>query len=246
MNVKYLNFTQENHLDNTFLCKYIPLERTLIALNEHKLWFANPEVWKDPYESYFLNNSFGDHDCILKNRVWASCFTTRGRSEAQWKAYSENEPSMMLELEGASFINRISQQVKDAATIYVGKVQYVSTARIKKTNCWEILGVSPSELENTSEEELSIRLMLLKRLPFQYENEIRIFIVFHNTLEGKKINGDYVNNVIDKDVLNRITICPNVIGYTRELLRDHLKQKGYKVGCHLLYDNAINQVIELV
>lgn len=245
MDIKYINFTDNTKLDNKFLCKYRPLDRALEELEGRKLWFANPETWTDPYESYFLNNSFNDHDCVLKNRVWATCFTTRGRSEAQWKAYTDKELALMLELDGAEFIDEVAKSVGDDATIYVGKVQYVPTGRIQKSKCWEILGITQAEAARLSEEELSVRLMLIKRLPFQYENEIRLFIVFKDVLDEKKVKGGYVNNVLENQIINKVTISPNAKENTRRILRDYLKGRGYKVSCHLLYDNVTNQVIEL-
>lgn len=247
MEIKFINFPESDKLDIKYLCKYRPLEKALEELDGKKLWFANPETWIDPYESYFLNNSYDEHDCVLKNRMWATCFTTRGRSEAQWKAYSETDLAIMLEIKGMGFIEEAAKTMDNKATVYVGKVQYVPTGRIKKKKCWEILGVTQEEFKgmNLSEEELIIRLMLLKRMPYQYENEIRVFIVFKDPLEGKIVKGGYVDNVLDKKYISKITISPNAKKNTREILRDYLKGKGYKVSCHSLYDNVTNQVIEL-
>ena len=245
MEVKYLNFSEDSKLDTTFLCKYIPLERALQAVIDNKLWFSNPEKWLDPYESFFLNNSFDDHDCVLKNRVWVTCFTTRGRSEAQWKAYTENDLALMLELDGQSLLNQLSEIMQKDATIYVGKVQYVPTRRFKESRCCDILGVTQSDLQGMPEEELSVRLMLLKRLAFQYENEIRVFLIFHNQLDKPNVDGGFVNGIFDNGIIKRITICPNARGHTREMLQNYLKEKGYKVTCHHLYDDVINKVIEL-
>ena len=58
MAVKFFNMTRADFLSKKLLYKYMPLERVLEMLTNQTLWFANPTIWKDPFEKRFIENKY--------------------------------------------------------------------------------------------------------------------------------------------------------------------------------------------
>ena len=90
------------------LFKYMSLTYAVDSIMKDTLWFSNPENWKDPFESYFINNAYNkanvSFDFPLKDNLFVCCFSTISRSEAQWRMHSENNTSILFDISKNGFV----------------------------------------------------------------------------------------------------------------------------------------------
>ncbi len=236
-----------------FVARHMALENALLSFPVHKgenrstyrfhQWFSNPEIWNDPYEKYFINNSFGDEDCPIKDHVAVACYTTNRVSEAQWTVYSQKEIAIQVGLRWAGLIDCLRKHKDDSLVAYVGKVRYLGTDKIKKKKFSSILDVTDKDLKQMNARdgnELSARLLTIKRPAYSYEEEIRIIIV-----SSKQIEKGLDIGPLNKKIIDRITISPLAGTETTALLKQVFERRG---GCHVyhstLYDPVTNDVIE--
>ena len=219
MSVHFVNITQQEFLNEKVpLFKIVPVNRLVSTLGpKHYLWFANPKIWDDPFEKRFIVTPFktasGNVDYPLKDQIYCCCFSEIRVCEAQWKIYSSkcnsnqesNQESILLSIKKDVLLNELEDYCKrnSKSQVYIGRVKYQETSTIEGS-----LSKNPFLKSNMplslKDHELLIKLLLLKRNAFLFENEIRIFII-NSQLKGKNgIPFDYQCNA--PEMFSRVSI----------------------------------------
>ena len=178
MGIIFLNISEEDFKKNKKpLHKHMSLESALNTLNNSVMWFASPTTWKDPFESRFVDAKYKHNGKLksfpLKDKVFCACYTETAASEAYWTPYSQQQV-------GVEFVinrNELLKQLESHANrydIYIGKVEYMKTASIKRP-----LSMIPFSVPHPRvwTKEWCARLLLLKRNAYKYEDEMRIMII---------------------------------------------------------------------
>ena len=222
MPVKFFNMTRADFLAKRLLYKYMPLERALEMLTNRALWFSNPTIWKDPFEKRFIENVY-DVDGVpkpfpWKNRVYCMCATQTATSEAYWNTYSAQEIGVSIKFNRETLLDELDHLAAAGNRIYIGKVEYQKTQVIKGSLSGNVfLNPTGKKLLNLGKEELKVRLLLLKRLAYQYENELRIFIVRDKV--AKQTGTTLKYSISNTDLIDSITIDPRIGPFTVGVLR---------------------------
>lgn len=222
MAVKFFNMTRAEFLSKKLLHKYMPLERVLEMLTNQTIWFANPTIWKDPFEKRFIGNVYNiggvQKTFPWKNRVYCMCATQTATSEAYWNAYSAGEIGVSIKFNRQNLLNELDRLAAAGNRIYIGKVQYQQTQDIKAALSGNsFLNPTGAPITTLGSEELKVRLLLLKRLAYQYENEVRFFIVRDR---AAKQNGTLLKyNIPNTDLIDSISLDPRIGTLMVELLR---------------------------
>lgn len=247
MAIQFVNTTESEFLGRKFLYKYMPLESALSTIKDQYMWFANPAVWKDPFEKRFIEAKYKigvqEKDFPLNGRVFCSCMTQTQTSEAHWNTYSNGQIGISFKIKREKLLE-VLNSLPDC-DICIGTVSYLKTNEIKKRlseiDCLQT--ITPFNINNR---ELQIKLLLLKRIAFQYENEIRILIVKgKKTLEkGIKIP---LGKIPPNELIDRLTIDPSVGTHTEKMLKELFKKtyKFNKVYKSQLYTMPSNIKIDL-
>ncbi len=245
--VKFINMSEADFLDNNMLYKYMPLEMALATVNDKYIWFNNPCLWNDPFEKRFINATYildkKEIDFPLKDRIFCTCMTQTTTSEAHWKAYSGNDLGISFKYKRSKLLEILNQHTSDYE-IYIGKVDYLRTKDIKK-KISEIEGIKDIVPLSLYNRELQIKLVLLKRIAFKYENEIRIIIIKKYKTEQKGIKLVFKNNA--NELIDRITLDPSVGVHTEKMLKELFKETYHipKVYKSELYTMKSDVKIEL-
>lgn len=222
MEIQFINITREEFLSKDRLYKFMPLENALRTLSSNELWFANPSTWKDPFEKRFLDAEYVDIDEEDKSipygeRTYCMCVTQTPTSEAYWNTYSREQIGIKL----LFFRNELLKQLEaytDAYDIYIGKVEYMLTPDILKKKISEIPLSAPIP---TSTKDLYVRLLLLKRIAYKYEDEIRIILIKKRAGTGDKPAGVGLKyNCESPSLISKIVLDPSIPQYTTELLKE--------------------------
>lgn len=219
MDIKFLNITKENFFSTKLLHKYMPLEYALKTLAERKLWFANPVTWKDPFEKRFIeaeyeNGKNGRREFPWKNRVFCICMTQTMTSEAYWNTYNRQQIGIEFRIDKRQMYKELLN-VRNEYDIYIGKVEYMKTSDIKKQPLRAIPFENPDPKPGTP--EWNARLLLLKRVAYRYEDEIRIILVKKKATQEKGVNLEY--QCENTELINSIILDPSLGEYTTRTLK---------------------------
>lgn len=216
--ISFINITREDFLKQKLLYKHMPLENALRTLKNKSMWFANPTTWSDPFEKRFLEAKYTkggrEKSFNWKDRVFCTCMTQTQSSEAYWNAYSRDEIVIELRIVREILLEELEKQ-STKYDIFIGRVEYMKTADIKKVELKDIPFVPPLKVALNSP-EFAARLFLLKRKAFQYEDEVRIILLKKNKTQEKGIEMEYT---CDNTVLIRsIVLDPRLGDNTAEVL----------------------------
>ena len=213
---------EADFLSKRLLYKYMPLERVLGMLKTQTLWFANPTIWKDPFEKRFIENLYeiggAQKPFPWKNRVYCMCATQTATSEAYWNTYSAGEVGVSIKFNRAKLLDELKQIAAAGARIYIGKVEYLQTQIIKgDLSKNSFLNPSGTPIKSLGTEELKVKLLLLKRIAYRYEDEIRFFVVRD---KAAKQDGTLLKyNIPNTELIDSISLDPRIGENSIELLR---------------------------
>lgn len=247
MSVKFINISEAEFLSKKLLYKYMPLEFALGSIKERYLWLCNPTIWKDPFEKRFIDAKYiegsKEKPYPIKGQLFCMCMTQTPTSEAHWNTYSNGQIGISLKIKREQLLNILENHTADY-DIYIGKVNYLKTSDIKK-KLSEIETVNNIRPLNISNRKLQIQLLLLKRIAFKYENEIRILAVKKHKTKENGIKLSYYTN--PNELIDTITIDPNVGSNVESALKKLFKEeyKFKRVFKSQLYSMSNDIKIEL-
>lgn len=216
--LRFVNITEDDFLGSKLLYKHMPLENALRTLKNKSLWFANPATWTDPFEKRFLEAKYTkggkEKPFTWQGRVFCTCMTQTQSSEAYWNAYSRGEMVIELRIIREKLLEELKQQ-STKYDIFIGKVEYMKTADIKKIELKDIPFAPPLKVAMNSP-EFAARLFLLKRIAFQYEDEVRIILLKKNKTQEMGIEMEYTCD--NTDLIRSIVLDPRLGDNTAEVL----------------------------
>ena len=226
MAIIFLNVSEEEFKNNTKpLHKHMSLESALNTLNNKVMWFANPTIWKDPFESRFVDAQYNRNGKLkpfpFKDRVFCACYTETAASEAYWTPYSQQQIGVEFVVNRKELLKQL-ELYADKYDIYIGKVEYMKTASIKRP-----LSMIPFSVPHPRvwTKEWCARLLLLKRNAYKYEDEMRIMIVKKEKTKAKGIMLEF--NCEPTSLIERVILDPNLQEQT-EILFKLIFEQYYK------------------
>ena len=137
--IHFINITEDEFRERKLLYRFMPLEYALDTLNQGHLWFANPTIWKDPFEKRFLEARYHiqalnkDRDFPWIERVFCSCFTQVSTSEAYWNRISDGIGIEFKFIRNLLLDVLESYNKENQVDIYIGKVDYLPTKDIQNS-----------------------------------------------------------------------------------------------------------------
>jgi len=223
MEIKFINITEEDFSSKKFLNKYMSLESALKTLNNKKLWFANPSIWKDPFEKRFIEAKYDDStkisDFIWKDRIFCICMTQTATSEAYWNTYSQKQIGIEFKIVRKTLLEELNRYTSQY-DIYIGKVEYMKTSNIKHA-INKIPFAKP--IPKSQSPEWYARLLLLKRIAYKYEDEIRIIMIKKDKTKESGIYLDY--QCENTDLIKLIFLDPSIQDNITNLLKEVFENK---------------------
>lgn len=272
-NVSYkkIGISPNNH--STFY-KYLDLDTVLMIFREapdnkafQTMRFVEPTKWDDQFESRFYNATYKKANKDSNNipKLYASCFTPQDESEPAWQAYNKDKDGI-----GKRCVQLCMKQIelrkelvknlknKNNCTIVEGPVQYKSKEIIRTLHLSTDKESKPSDIYKDFFSDFTlasfINLLLLKRMAFEHEREVRIFLIYEedilkrksknkeksghkdirldwlSILEGIKVNPDCTQTEINllQDEINNLIDKSSVSD--KEKLKEKLKVQKYDVN----------------
>ena len=220
------------------LFRYMPFSRLYTELENNTMTFLSPKLWKDPFESAFLDLWKGtDLKCL--------CFTYNGSigEEWAWKAYACDGQLVRIEVRFDKLVDTLSnltQQKGSKCCFYICVCDYSMDkkmlisykANLKKTG-------------NVTCIEDFLNIMSNKRKAFAGEREIRIFAVENNNNNSVVSYGGVNYASFTSRVLleplnpfedNRMKYYSKMQDIHNLGIKDYLKSKNIKIQQSRLYE----------
>lgn len=175
----------------------MPLDRFVNSVKNKQLVFVSPESWYDPFEQLYYGIDCSSRGYITED-IACMCVSEKSSTneDASWRVYSEsNDKAVRISIEQTVLLNILEEFAsKNGFEVYIGKVNYSFEKRDIKNLHIISSPKHATYFPDKMTREHYLSLLLLKRKAFQYENEVRIFLVkdkitFSNNL--LKIDCDY-------------------------------------------------------
>lgn len=236
----------------SYVYKYMDLEAALLSLNgedrsakTQKLRFVEPSWWQDQYEGRFYNAKY-EH--VSKDRkdypfLYSCCVSTCHEDESAWGIYSYDAKGLkarcvQFKINRKRLIEQLAKNCEKGSVIYLGTVAYKNRSIIDTLHLQDIKKNGTTE-ENENYNiyfhnfgiDKYIQLLLLKRIAYEHEKELRFFIIPPKAEKKVKThNPDDKKSdplLIDIDwlgVLEGVQIDSNCSDYEKSLLEEAIQK----------------------
>jgi hypothetical protein len=208
-----------------YIYRYLPFERFLEVMHKKKIAFLSPSKWKDPFDNFLFNYVVNNNENSFIHRLFVGCFTLNPHSEAYWKTYAPEGYSVRLRFETRKLFDLVLN-LKERA--WFGELNYK-----RETEIIEIFQNTEglkAALYQKNVNDTFLKVFSLKRMPFEYEREVRIIIQSKNTKDGiRKVNIDL------KDLIRGIYLDPRIKTNEEKAFKAYLSQFGIQVSKSQLF-----------
>lgn len=236
--------------------KYLDLETVMMIFREdpnkhtfkQTMRFVEPPKWDDQFESRFYNANYKKVNKDPNNipKLYATCFTPKEESEPAWMAYNKEKDGL-----GKRCVQFLINQIKlreelvknlknsSNCTIVEGSVNYESKETIRTLHLSTDKDDKHREKYDKYFSDFTlanyINLLLLKRIAYEHEREVRIFLIYDEDKLRKKAKNkdkyDYKDIQLDwLTILERIRVSPDCTQTEIDLLQDEINNMIDKSG----------------
>lgn len=211
--------------------KYLNLESAITCIENERLRFSEPDVWRDSFESRFYSADYRNiKHCPATDtpKLYACCFTYKKMSEAAWTTYNANQKGLgtkcaQLVIDVDAFRKTLIQSLNNNDNIYEGRINYnLGDSVIKGLHTQQ--SSYYYEVHNKFSLELYLSLLLLKRSSFSHEQELRFFIKRNS--DDIKCQSHFDVKINWANVINKIYLAEDVTDVEMKIFKDICNAKG--------------------
>lgn len=222
-----------------------------IGKNQFSLYFREISEWNDPYEKRFYNADYskveGAQFLDDHRKVYACCFTSQKDSEPSWKMYVDQNSEPSQKKEGSTereiciqarfdfkalldaLNDYIENELQGNFVLIVCPVEYMNKVKINGIHHPKQDGKPKDEYFKNFDFSKYLRLLSLKRDAFEYEKEIRFFLIpknqnssFSNLIrinnESPKTSKDHKQGkILDKVILDYMSKEDEIKVFRRDI-----------------------------
>lgn len=215
----------------------LPFEYLYSQLKSSKVCFKQPNLWPDPFEKALYETSF--HHKISKNvtiqygflnlmsTMSAQCWSLRQESWALWGEMKSkcclNCPVQIKTTAGKLLLG-YKEKLEKGTSVYLGRICYYSEIEFKK----ELSKIVSQFRSSSSQKELLILSLLMKREAFDYEHEVRLIRLGPSIPEEDKGKVLVACNI--KEIIDQIVIHPGCTDKMMRTIERMLRKVGYTAG----------------
>lgn len=203
-------------------------EYFLNDLRDKELTLVHPLEWQDPYENFFLNAVGKQEDGTLigfepvRNSFYSQCWSLKAECDGLWRNYKgQNDFAIQVKTNTKKLFNEIYDvnNTVHYLSYFIGKVEYVSNEEIMSFFKDKV------DFSNFQSGMEFASTLLIKRLPFSYEEEIRVVVKAGESYDTSnnllKVNLDL------SSIIEEITFDPWISDVMFDEKSKELKEMGY-------------------
>jgi hypothetical protein len=228
---------------DTRLFRFIRSRRFLELLSSRRIVLCRPRLWDDPFENFLSKTTVEDDgDTVgfnLTNDFFGQCWTLQSECDGLWRNYCALEDGVRIETTAGKLIRAIWNTADRFASLrtFVGKVDYLEDDQLRDMlqGCLEY-----GHWLTDSTGKGMARVLLVKRIEFAYDHEVRALISEPDHTDDIK-----AFPIVPKDFIDTVMFAPkmNDTRYTECI--DQLRAASFpdsRVSRSELYDPWILQM----
>lgn len=172
------------------LFRYLSASHFLKDVTTRSLTFVSPALWNDPFEKLFFREPIQIGEIYYSIRCICLTYDWIESEEAAWLRSGENNEMVRVEYDFDKLCSELDK-LPDVA-FYFSVVDYSLSRKeiIKLSNDFKRGKWCPNSIDDY------LNVMSLKRKAFTYENEIRLFLVKKQPINGDLTSISYSNSPI--------------------------------------------------
>ena len=162
------------------LYKYMNVKYAIEFLRTGHFLITEPSAWSDPYERRFYTADYSNIEGFKPHRIYCTCFTQKCSNEAAWRMYSSKNTgiasrTIRFEFRRSALLQALDRGLS-SGRIYLGNASYDYTSKqidglhLKKSPLYQ------KYFDSFSLDKF-LNLLLIKRKAFEYEQEVRMFLI---------------------------------------------------------------------
>lgn len=208
---QYIDINTINLDSEEEIYRIFSLEKFIKTLQSNKLCLVRTHLWQDPFENFLLQSNgvlqngtqVGFEN--IRDKFYGQCWTLKKECDGLWRNYKGTDKSA---IKVKSRVKTLMNQFYDMTnhfhnlSYFIGKVDYVQDSAIENFFKNEI------DIMNFQSGVEFAESLLIKRLAFAYEEELRIIF-------SKPTNSDIdlskIKNPWDDSDLFFVNIDPNLL-----------------------------------
>lgn len=219
---KYTRLNLTKMSKDTFVYRILSKARLyeLFATRENVL--VRPSKWEDPFENFILKSpvqtasgemgEFAFHD-----HFYGQCWTLHKSSDAMWRIYSRDKDAVRVRTTIDKLAGSLSAHLGPWAHVqsFIGKVEYLSEKKLRK--------FAATIFNNGLNANAFARSLLIKRLAFQHEREVRLLYFEKDKI--KQTGGLFRYSVDPHALIDQIMTDPRLPQAKAVALKQEIEQK---------------------
>lgn len=211
------------------LYKYMSMETALICLDTDSIRFSEPNMWPDKFEGLYYKSSYKnvDPDNKVPKKLWACCLALNKACEASWDVYCKGGSGLASRCVQFVIDRQELQRQLDAFAhdngmkVYEGMADY-SHSDYTIENLRKKGNPRYRQFFDPFTQASFLSLLLIKRQAYQYESELRFFIVPEDQTKVDK----YLSVSLDwNKLLKRILIDKSCSEWEKKLFTNWVQAK---------------------
>lgn len=240
-----INLNEQDLEKNIY--RIYPLNRFIEILKSKNNVLVRTSLWEDPFENFILNSSgqlpSGQQFTIAsRDKYFGQCWSLKKESDAMWRIYSQH---IKNEKTGNLITDNIGVKVKSTIrkvfeplcslqktainpfdglpynlTSFMGKVQYKS-----KKDLIELLIKDASKYVFDQSGKGQASTLMLKRIAFTHEKEVRIVHSYDECNESDKV---YSYPIDPNYCFEEIVVDPRIPYEDYLIIKSLIQKAGYK------------------
>lgn len=175
--------------EKTLLNKYTKYSYFKHNVKDNNLVFVSPKTWRDPFEQlYYTATNYKEKYNYIKPTLYCMCLTENSsqNEDAAWTLYQNGTTEKIIKITFNAFemLTQIDDFcIKNGYSVYIGTIDYSLAANdissLSKASTPK-RGINKNHdifFPNPFLDEHYFKLLLLKRKAFEFEHEVRFFLI---------------------------------------------------------------------
>lgn len=201
--------------------RVMPIKRLYELFESRRNVLINPSLWDDPYENFILSSKVREQsgeivDYGLHKHVYGQCWSFHRASDAMWRLYSDGT-GVRIKTTPDKLLSSLYHAGVDKPNMScgVGKVQYLNRDKLMTV-------ANSTYGDHLITSENLFRSLLVKRLAFRHERELRVLYLDI----GERENGRLFSYSLDPHaVVSQIMLDPRTPIAEVAGLKDKIKNR---------------------
>lgn len=218
----YTSLNLGNIPPDNFLYRIIPEHRLYEMFENHENVLVSPSLWDDPFENFILKapvrscsgeiGEFGFH-----SDLYGQCWTRHKASDAMWRIYSQDKRAVRIRTTIDKLANSLAGALGDWARVqcFIGRVDYLPEK--------DLAAFAGSVFGNGLSEAACARSLLVKRIAFRHEREVRL--LYFERGPTKHAKGLYRYAIDPHDLIDQMMIDPRLTREEAETFKRDIRDK---------------------